>query len=250
MLFGHTLIALLASTALTSAAAIAPASVDEHHDLSLADRSTKNTNPFAKIKASKATWAKAAKLCKQGSHKRELDEFDGEYYLYDDYDSLAPSPDESLTTTINNNANFKLRTNTWPPQPPAGFTSVEMGKQKGERDPMGLRTYGLVTCLGIGGTGTQADGSKNERFLMHLVAAQTGMERHIPDTRETTWDAEFREFNDDLHQAVEEVLQELVGRAPKVVKRPVAPALAHTLPHGTMQIDRENRVQVDGRAVA
>ncbi|PYI09230.1 hypothetical protein BO78DRAFT_416023 [Aspergillus sclerotiicarbonarius CBS 121057] len=277
MLFGKTLVTLLASAAIASAAAISP--IDNTPN-ALAERTTKkghtthtthntnnnhnthNTNnnhnthtttinPFAKIKASKATWEKAAKLCKSGWSKRS----EGEEW------------DDDSTGHL-----FDKRTETWPPKPPAGFAKVDIHEEKGEKY-VGLWTFGLVTCMGVGVTGTQTDSHKDSRVMMHLVSEPTSMEGQwgsfqklvkesgmtnmegwmsIPDTSQelpANWDEDDKELNENVAEAIEGALHQLIGKAPKIVKRPMAPAIAHQLPHGTMQIDRHNNVEIDGHRV-
>ncbi|RAK99188.1 uncharacterized protein BO80DRAFT_426725 [Aspergillus ibericus CBS 121593] len=258
MLFGKTLVTLLASVAIASAVAI-PAPIDNTPN-ALVERTTKSktktttttTNPFAKIKASKATWEKAAKLCKSGASKRS------------DWEEW----DDDSTVHL-----FDTRTTSWPPKTPSGFTEVRMDQEVGERDPLGLWTYGLVTCMGVGVTGTQTDSKKNSRFLMHLMASPSTMEKQwgnfqklvtesgvtnmegwmsIPDTSKdvpSNWNEDDKELSDDVAEAIEGILTQLIGKAPKIVKRPMAPAIAHELPHGTMQIDKNNEVEIEGTKV-
>ena len=66
--------------------------------------------PLSEFKAKPATLSKTIQLCGGGRYKR-------------DFYSRAARP----------------------PNAPADFISVDMGAYKGEKDPLGLRTYSLVT---------------------------------------------------------------------------------------------------------
>ncbi|PWY81713.1 hypothetical protein BO94DRAFT_601737 [Aspergillus sclerotioniger CBS 115572] len=249
MLFGKTLITLLVSATITAIAAPVDTTTTITNPFNaLADRTSKShtttsntgtsSNPFANIKASTSTWERAAKLCKEGYSKRDLD--------------------------------LHVRTNSWPPETPSGFNKVDMGEIKGALAPKGLWTYGLVTCIGLGVTGTQKDATKDARILMHLPSTKKSLEERwgdllklveeagmtdmegwmsIPDTENQVpsgWSADLKELTEEVAEAAEWGLKQVIGKTPKVVKRPMALAIAHTLPHGTMQIDKENKVEIDG----
>ena len=148
-----------------------------------------------------------------------------------------------------------------------------MGDHKGEKDPLGLWTYGLVTCIGVGVTGTPKDHNHDSRFLLHFLASPatvksqlnpfaadikaaglTNMEGwlSIPDTFSQTpanWNADNKKLADKMAEGIKGALTHIVGKAPKIVTHPMAPTVAHTLPHSTMQINKHNIIEIEGNKV-
>ena len=194
------------------------------------------TGLFSKIKASKSSWDNVAKACASGATKRDLE-------------ARAPPP---------------------------GFNEVKMNEFLGAGEfPLGLWTGGLVTCLGVGITGTApaSNAKANTRFLLHLPAtnqatqvfqgfaakvkesALTNMEGYLsypelhsdmPDSggaRATQLSNEDKKLTGDMATAILDAVHELINKAPKVKVRPMSPA-------GTMQIDNQNHVEINGQAVA
>ena len=194
--------------------------------------------PFSKITANKATIDKSIQYCKKGRSKRDLD-------------SRAP----------------------WPPSVPGGFTAVTMGTHKGEKDPLGLWTYGLVTCIGVGVTGTPKDSKSDSRFLMHFMATHSSVDSQLkpfadaiksagltnmegwlslPDSTNKTpsdWTKDDKELADEMAEGITDALKYITGKDPKIVTRPMGPAVAHEAPHGFMQIDNKNNVDIEGDRV-
>ncbi|KAF2232777.1 hypothetical protein EV356DRAFT_504763 [Viridothelium virens] len=195
---------------------------------------------YSQIKASNGTWDKMASLCYGGQSKR----------------------------------NLEVRIPEWPPITPAGFTQVRMGESKGEKGPLGLWTFGLFTCLGLGVTGIPKNHTGNSRFLMHFMVSEGKKEddqwnpfhklvkdaslenmkgwMSIPDLSQQLpvgWSDLEAGYVDLVIKRMVQKMTELTGKAPKTVARPMALVVKHQLPHGTMQIDRNNEVEMDGYRV-
>lgn len=134
--------------------------------------------------------------------------------------------------------------------------------------PFGPYTEGLVTCFGVGITGT---GSKEIRFLVHIPAVEfmlndqwsqfeqkvrgagvTNMRGYMSapescDSDIENWDS-LRDESDRLVTILTSRLSSLTGNSPTVVNRPVRERPQP--PQGTMQIDSNNRVSIQGRPVS
>ena len=74
----------------------------------------------------------------------------------------------------------------------------------------------------------------------------------IPNTSSQTpaeWTADDKELADMMAGGIKDALTQIFGKAPKTVTRPMAPAIAHTLPYGTMKIDQNDNVEIEGSKV-
>lgn len=132
--------------------------------------------------------------------------------------------------------------------------------------PINLYTDNLVTCIGIGITG---DGSKDNRFLLHVSATDfsvdarwpelengvrsaglKNMQAYIsaPDGCNTDWDLEpdVKTQNDNIVESVKGKLHALTNTEPRVFDRPMHRHPEE--PQGTMEIDAEKNVFVEGHA--
>lgn len=130
--------------------------------------------------------------------------------------------------------------------------------------PINLYTKRLVTCIGIGITG---DGHKDTRFLLHVSASRSmvdaqwpnledgvkgadlkNMQTYIgaPDGCNADWDLEpeVKTQNDNIVEYVKSKLHALTNTDPRVFDRPMH--LHPREPQGTMEIDAEKNVFVDG----
>ena len=130
--------------------------------------------------------------------------------------------------------------------------------------PINLYTQGLVTCIGVGITG---GGSKDTRFLLHVSASRSSidglwpelengvrsaglknMQTYIsaPDGCNTDWDLELevKTHNDNMVKYVKSKLHALTNTEPNVFDRPMH--LHPDEPQGTMEIDAEKNVFVEG----
>ena len=132
--------------------------------------------------------------------------------------------------------------------------------------PINLYTERLVTCIGIGITG---DGSKDNRFLLHVSATDFSVDGRLPalengvrsaglknmqayisapDGCNADWDLEpeVKRQNDNVVESVRRKLRALTNTEPKVFDRPMH---RHPVaPQGTMEIDAEKNVFVEGHA--
>lgn len=132
--------------------------------------------------------------------------------------------------------------------------------------PINLYTENLVTCIGIGITG---HGTKDTRFLLHVSASKPmvdgqwpaleggvkgadlkDMQAYIsaPDGCNADWDLDpaIQRQNDDAVAYVKSKLHTLTNKAPKVFERPMH---RHPkAPQGTMEIDADGNVSVEGHA--
>ena len=130
--------------------------------------------------------------------------------------------------------------------------------------PINLYTKGLVTCIGVGITG---DGSKDTRFLLHVSASRSSIDAQWPDLENgvrsaglknmqtyisapdgcnTDWDLELevKTHNDNMVKYVKSKLHALTNTEPNVFDRPMH--LHPDEPQGTMEIDAEKNVFVEG----
>ena len=130
--------------------------------------------------------------------------------------------------------------------------------------PINLYTKGLVTCIGVGITG---NGSKDTRFLLHVSASRSSIDAQWPDLENgvrsaglknmqtyisapdgcnADWDLEpeVKTQNDNIVEYVKSKLHALTNTDPRVFDRPMH--LHPREPQGTMEIDAEKNVFVDG----
>ena len=130
--------------------------------------------------------------------------------------------------------------------------------------PINLYTKGLVTCIGVGITG---NGSKDTRFLLHVSASRSSIDAQWPDLENgvrsaglknmqtyisapdggnADWDLELevKTQNDNMVKYVKSKLHALTNTEPNVFDRPMH--LHPDEPQGTMEIDAEKNVFVEG----
>ena len=130
--------------------------------------------------------------------------------------------------------------------------------------PINLYTKGLVTCIGVGITG---NGSKDTRFLLHVSASRSSIDAQWPDLENgvrsaglknmqtyisapdgcnADWDLELevKTQNDNMVKYVKSKLHALTNTEPNVFDRPMH--LHPVEPQGTMEIDAEKNVFVEG----
>ncbi|KAI9663907.1 MAG: hypothetical protein M1821_007397 [Bathelium mastoideum] len=192
-------------------------------------------NLLSTVKAPPAAWRQVNEYCRKSRSKRDLE----------------------------------IRVDS-PPRDPEDFAYVDIGEMKGGRNKTNLWTWGLCTCFGVAVTGTQADPTKDSRFMAHV--------RPDADTFDEEWtrfhtaveDAHLENMDgwistpDLVHEVSPELdregkrllvrfsliiytlLRGLVGKAPKSVEHPMLRVLQLELPYGTMQVNEHNEVKIDG----
>ena len=226
MYFTKSLLALLASTTLTTLVTSSP--IDTK---SVAARNEEGARLVARfpnfddhVKGSPAAWKALTTYCGGGSSKRDLEE----------------------------------RAN-----PPAGvFNEVKMGDSQSMTFPIGLWTQGLLSCIGFGITADQGralghfssdETSKEAQWskFAGLVSGWTNMRAYIskPDRDTNTASIMTDEALDLMDRVADELkvrVDSLVTGAATVVKRSMAPGGGDT--DNTMSIDGQNNVLINGAA--